>query len=122
MRQILTREWQRFKGRCIYSSAGLVLAWREEHFFRFWIYMNIGSALLAFGLPIAPGLRVLILCLGALVLAAEYLNTAIERVVNHLSPGQHPLAKAAKDAGSAGVALTAGAAGVAWVFALWGLL
>ena len=26
MRQILTREWQRFKGRCIYSSAGLVLA------------------------------------------------------------------------------------------------
>ena len=35
MRQILTREWQRFKGRCIYSSAGLVLAWREEHFFRF---------------------------------------------------------------------------------------
>ncbi len=78
--------------------------------------------LLAFGLPIAPGLRVLILCLGALVLAAECFNTAIERVVNHLSPGQHPLAKAAKDAGSAGVALTAGAAGVAWVFALWGLL
>jgi diacylglycerol kinase (ATP) len=122
MRQILTCEWQCFKGRCIYSSAGLVLAWREEHFFRFWIYMNIGSVLLAFGLPIAPGLRVLILCLGALVLAAECFNTAIERVVNHLSPGQHPLAKAAKDAGSAGVALTAGAAGVAWVFALWGLL
>ncbi len=95
MRQILTREWQRFKGRCIYSCAGL---------------------------PIAPGLRVLIFRLGALVLAAECFNTAIERVVNHLSPGQHPLAKAAKDAGSAGVALTAGAAGVAWVFALWGLL
>ena len=47
---------------------------------------------------------------------------AIERVVNHLSPGQNPLAKVAKDAGNAGVALTAGAAGVAWVFSLWGLL
>ncbi len=70
----------------------------------------------------ARGLRVLILRLGALVLAAECFNTAIERVVNHLSPGQHPLAKAAKDAGSAGLVLTAGAAGVAWVFVLWGLL
>ena len=61
------------------------VAWREEHFFRCWIYMNIGLALLAFGLPIGPGLRVLSLCLGTLV-------------------------------------LTAGVAGVAWVFALWGLL
>ena len=95
MRQILTREWQRFKGRCIYSRAGL---------------------------PIAPGLRVLILRLGALVLVAECFNTAIERVVNHLSPGQHPLAKAAKAAGSAGLVLTAGAAGMAWVFVLLGLL
>ena len=95
MRQILTREWQRFKGRCIYFRAGL---------------------------PIAPGLRVLIILLGALVLAAECFNTAIERVVNHLSPGQHPLAKAAKDAGSAGLVLTAGVAGVAWVFVLLGLL
>tara|TARA_B110000208_G_scaffold109698_1_gene135640 strand:+ start:245 stop:541 length:297 start_codon:yes stop_codon:yes gene_type:complete len=98
------------------------LAWREEYFFRFWIYVNIGSALLAFGLPIGPGLWVLILCLGALVLAVECFDTAIERVVNHLSPGQNPLAKVAKDAGNAGVALTAGAAGVAWVFSLWGLL
>ena len=64
----------------------------------------------------------MILCLGALVLAVECFDTAIERVVNHLSPGQNPLAKAAKDAGSAGVALTAGAARVAWVFTLWGPL
>ena len=40
----------------------------------------------------------------------------------HLSPGLHPLAKAAKDAGSAGVAFTAVGAGVAWVFALIQLL
>ena len=35
MKQNFLREWQRFKGRCIYSSAGLILAWREEHSFRF---------------------------------------------------------------------------------------
>ena len=62
--------------------------------------------------------RGLIICLGLLVLAAECFNTAIERVVNHLSPVPHPLAKAAKDAGSAGVAVTAFTAGVAWVFAV----
>ena len=59
--------------------------------------------------------RGLIICLGFLVLAAECFNTAIERVVNHLSPGPHPLAKAA---GSAGVAVTAFAAGMAWLFAM----
>ena len=66
--------------------------------------------------------RGLIICLGLLVLAAECFNTAIERVVNHLSPGPHPLAKAAKDAGSAGVAVTAFTTGVAWVFAVIVLL
>ena len=66
--------------------------------------------------------QVLIICLGLLVFAAECFNTAIERVVNHLSPGPHPLAKAAKDAGSAGVAVTAFTAGLAWVFAVIVLL
>ena len=106
-------EWQRFKSRCVYSSAGLVLTWREEHSFRFWTYMNLLSASLSLSLPIPIVFRALIICLGLLVLAAECFNTAIERVVNHLSPGQHPLAKAAKDAGSAGVAVTAFTAGVA---------
>ena len=111
-------EWQRFKSRCVYSSAGLVLTWREEHSFRFWTYMNLLSASLSLSLPIPIVFRALIICLGLLVLAAECFNTAIERVVNHLSPGPHPLAKAAKDAGSAGVAVTAFTAGVAWVFAV----
>ena len=111
-------EWQRFKSRCVYSSAGLVLTWREEHSFRFWTYMNLSSASLSLSLPIPIVFRALIICLGLLVLAAECFNTAIERVVNHLSPGPHPLAKAAKDAGSAGVAVTAFTAGVVWMFAV----
>lgn len=113
----LLREWRRFKGRCKYSSAGIVVSWREEHSFRFWVYMNIASAPLCLRLPISMSFKGLIVCLGILMLAAECFNTAIERVVDHLSPGPHPLAKAAKDAGSAGVALTAVSAGVAWVFA-----
>ena len=115
---MLQREWGRLQGRVVYSWAGLGVAWREEHSFRFWCYVNIASVGLAMMFPIDPYTRVMILCLGILVLAAECFNTAIERVVNHLSPDPHPLAKAAKDASSAGVAVTAVAAGVAWVFAI----
>jgi diacylglycerol kinase len=38
-----------------------------------------------------------------LVLAAELLNTAIEAVVDLVSPQQHPLAKRAKDVAAAAV-------------------
>ncbi len=84
--------------------------------------MNIVSASLALFLPLVLWAKALIICLGLLILAAEAFNTAIERVVNHLSPEQHPLAKAAKDAGSAGVAITAVTAGVAWIFGILPLL
>jgi diacylglycerol kinase (ATP) len=40
-------------------------------------------------------------------------------VVDYISLDQHELAKQAKDAGSAAVAVTAIAAGVAWVVVLW---
>lgn len=38
-----------------------------------------------------------------LVVAAELLNTALEAVVDLVSPGEHPLAKRAKDVAAAGV-------------------
>ena len=122
LKQILVREWYRFYGRCRFSAAGLILSWREEHSFRFWVYMDLVSSGLALWLPIDIALRAMILCLGILVLAAECLNTAIERVVDYQSTELNPLAKAAKDAGSAGVALTALSTGVAWVFAVIGLV
>ena len=60
------------------------------------------------------------LAVGLLVLAAELINTAVEEVVDHISPGHDPRAKKAKDCGSACVALTAISAGVAWVVVLVG--
>lgn len=39
---------------------------------------------------------------------AEFLNTAIEAVIDMISPDYHPLAKVAKDVGAAGVLLGAG--------------
>ena len=52
----------------------------------------------------------LILLTGAMVFTTEIINTAIEVVVDLASPSQHPLARAAKDAGAAAVLITAIAA------------
>ncbi len=46
----------------------------------------------------------------ALVWSAEFLNTAIEAVVDLASPAHHPLAKVGKDVGAAAVLIAAGAA------------
>ena len=45
-----------------------------------------------------------------LVFIAEFLNTAIEAVVDLASPGHHPLARVAKDVGAGAVLLAATAA------------
>ncbi|MBO2943253.1 diacylglycerol kinase family protein [Paenibacillus sp. F411] len=44
----------------------------------------------------------------SLVMAAELLNTAVEAVVDLVSPEAHPLAKRAKDAAAGAVLVTAG--------------
>lgn len=43
----------------------------------------------------------------ALVFAAEFFNTAVEVIVDLVSPEHHPLAKIAKDVGAAAVLVTA---------------
>jgi hypothetical protein len=57
---------------------------------------------------------------GVLVLAVELLNNGLERVVDLVSLEQSELARQAKDAGSAGVAVAGVAVGVAWVVVLLG--
>ncbi|MBD3677525.1 MAG: diacylglycerol kinase [Rhodobacteraceae bacterium] len=118
---MLKYTWQRLKLRCIWSWAGWRDAWANEHSFRTWVWANLLSGAAALWLPLEAGERALILALGVLVLAAELINTAIERAVDHISTDEHPLAKQAKDAGSAGVAVAGIAVGVAWVVLLWDL-
>jgi len=57
--------------------------------------------------PVAWGLLVLLI---AAVVAAELINTAIEAVVDLVSPLPHPLAKAAKDTAAGAVLVLAAAA------------
>ncbi len=113
---------KRLRLRVIWSWAGCVDVWRTEHSFRSWVWANLVSALAALILPLGTAERALILALGVLVLAFELINSAIERVVDDVGKDQRDLARQAKDAGSAGVAVAAIAAGLAWVVILIGLI
>lgn len=116
----LKAEVRRIGNTTIWSWEGWVSAWAREKSLRQWTLVNVISAALAFSIEMTPGERALILALGLLLLAAELANTAIEEVVDYISEERDPRAKRAKDAGSAVVAVTAIAGGVAWLVVLLG--
>ncbi len=91
--------------------------------FRGWWYVlrtqrnasvHVVIAVVVFGISIWLGLKPLewavIVLTTAIVFAAEFLNTAIEAVVDLASPGKHPLAKVGKDVGAGAVLIAALAA------------
>ena len=74
-----------------------------------WIHATATVCVAAMGLWLGLPLRdwaVLILTV-ALVWTAEFLNTALEAVVDLASPERHPLARVGKDVGAAAVLITA---------------
>jgi undecaprenol kinase len=90
-----------------YAWAGLNTAWRSERNLR--IHVAIGLVVVIAGTvlrlrPLAWGL--LVFAIG-LVLVTELLNSAIEAVVDLVSPHDDPLAKRAKDVGAAAVLVAA---------------
>lgn len=120
MREILRAEARRFANTVIWSWDGWRAAWATEKTLRQWTVVNVLSAALAFSLDLSTSERGLILALGLLVLAAELMNTGLEEAIDYISKAEDPRAKKAKDCGSAAVALTAIAGGVAWVVILIG--
>lgn len=117
---MLKREWSRFKKRAIWSWNGWIWCWRNEPSLHQWVWANVVSAGFAIFLDLSGGERALILALGILILAAELMNTGIEKAVDYISYDNHELARIAKDTASGAVAVTAVAAGVAWLAILIG--
>jgi diacylglycerol kinase (ATP) len=80
--------------------------------------------LLAVGVPVAlilgGGLwvRVGLIASLLLMLAAEFLNTAIEKLCDHLHPDRHPRIGTVKDLASAGTFLAQALAALVWIAAL----
>ena len=90
-----------------YAFEGIKKAYVGEQNLR--IHFFVATLVIVFGffLKISYFEWIACLLLIALVLMAEFFNTAIEYVVDLASPNIHPLAKAAKDVASAGVLMMA---------------
>jgi diacylglycerol kinase len=94
---------------------GLVTTWQGEATFR--AQAVIGALALALSVSLGTG-TVVVLAFGALVLALELMNTALERLADALHPTDHPLVGAAKDASAGAVVVVAAAALVAGLVVL----
>jgi diacylglycerol kinase (ATP) len=92
--------------RCAFAGLGYVLRTQKNA----WIHTiaTILVFILAFWLNLPThDWAILLLTIGT-VWTAEFINTALEAVVDLASPQKHPLAKVGKDVGAAAVLISAG--------------
>lgn len=97
---------QRLKNAVFYSLNGLREAFNRETACQQELTLLFILTPVALFLDVSVVEKILLIISLLLVLIVEILNTAIETIVNLVSPDQHPLAKYAKDLGSAAVFLS----------------
>jgi diacylglycerol kinase (ATP) len=102
-----------------WSLKGMRAAWIYEASFRLEVYLTI--IFFPLGLWVGHGAVEKALLCGSilLVLACELLNSAVEAVVDKVSPDFHELAGRAKDMGSAAVFLLMLNVVLCWTLVLW---
>jgi len=113
---------RQFYQRFGFAWAGVVSAWQSEKSFR--TQLLLALLLLPLMLWLQPSLlwwAVMVLA-GALVLAAELFNTALEHLIDHLHPEIHPSIKVAKDCAAGAVLVLSMAAIVIMACMLWATL
>ena len=104
---------QRLNVRTAFAWAGLRAAWHSERSFRTQVIMALMASVVMGVLQPALIWWALVGAIIALVLAAELINTALEQLVDHLHPAQHPRIKIVKDCSAAAVLLLS--LGAVWV-------
>lgn len=104
----------------VYSRDGLLAAFRHEAAFRQELWLVVLLLPWALWLP-ASGLgKALMMASLLLVLIVELLNSAVEAAIDRISTERHPLAKRAKDLGSAAVLIALVNVPVVWLLVLFG--
>ena len=116
---MILAELRRIRKAFGYSLDGLVSAFRGEAAFRIECVFFVLMMLLAIWLPVTAVERALLIGSLWLVLIVEMINSAIENAVDHTSLEKSPLAKNAKDMGSAAVLLSLLNAATIWLAVLW---
>ncbi|KHL70058.1 MULTISPECIES: diacylglycerol kinase [Pseudomonas] len=97
-----------------YSMAGLKAAFTGEAAFRQLVLINLVLIPLAFWLDVTRAERAILVGVVFLGLIVEILNSAIEAAVDRISLDIHPLAKRAKDMGSAAQFLALSLIALVW--------
>ncbi len=115
MRDFLGSRWHSF-GHAFRGWAYVLRTQRNA-----WLHVIIAAIVLALSAWLRLDLiewAVIVLTI-AMVFTAEFLNTAIEAVVDLASPQKHPLAKVGKDVGAGAVLIAAIAAVLVGLLILW---
>ena len=86
-----------------FSWAGLCTAFRQEVAFRQDVLLGVVNMALAIFLPIELLARLFMIAIWVVLISVELLNTAIEAVVDLVSPQRQEKARIAKDVASAAV-------------------
>ena len=113
------RGLERIGAACRNTWDGLRWAWRSEAAFRQEMVLIVVASILALLLPVSGFQKLALIGVLVVVLVVELINSAIEAVVDRISLERHPLSKAAKDLGSAAVALTLLLAFATWAVVLY---
>lgn len=101
-----------------YSLDGFKAAYKFEAAFRqvFWLNLILFMAIIL--CPFTISIKMLLVVASFLSLIVELINTGIEASVDHTSTAKHPLAKIAKDVGSAAQFLALMLLFILWMMAL----
>ncbi|QYZ68412.1 diacylglycerol kinase [Neotabrizicola shimadae] len=108
-----------FHQRLAFALTGIATAWRRERSLRVQSAVAV-VALLALVLLRASALwwAVVVLAI-AIVITAELFNSALEALIDHLHPDQHPEVGALKDMAAAAVLVSSIGAAVVGALFLW---
>jgi diacylglycerol kinase (ATP) len=102
-----------------YTWDGLKAAAQHEEAFKQELMVIVPLSIVAWLVPVSFVERAMLFSVLQLILIVELLNSAIEANTDHISLERHPLAKRAKDMGSAAVFLAIVIAASVWICVLW---
>lgn len=105
-----------------YAIDGLLHAIKTENSFRLELLVSIIIVFMIIYIDTTLTNKLVLLISGILVLIVELINSAIENIVDLVTKEIHPLAKAAKDIGSAAVMLAIVLHFACWIFILFEIL
>lgn len=100
-----------------YSLDGFKAAYKFEAAFRQVVWLNLILFMAVIMMPFSLGIKMMLMIASFLSLIVELINTGIEACVDHTSTAKHPLAKIAKDVGSAAQFLSLSLLLVLWLMA-----